>query len=233
MLVARAEVRLRAAAVPGRPAVRRRPTPTRSTASSRASSRSKRGAEPGPEGSAGGDQREQVVSPDGAWRASQQRRQHGAGPLAGPALARRLPRAGDLGRLPLHPAVAVRLPRPHARADALQPLLLLHELRPRSRSPASSRRRRSASRTTSQLLDDPKVAASLKNTFIYTVMMVPGKIIVALAARDAPDARHREARRRLPHDLLPAAHHAAGRDRRDAALPLQRHASGSSTAASA
>jgi multiple sugar transport system permease protein len=31
-----------------------------------------------------------------------------------------------------------------------------------------------------QLFDDPKVAASLKNTFIYTVMMVPGKIIVAL-----------------------------------------------------
>jgi multiple sugar transport system permease protein len=31
------------------------------------------------------------------------------------------------------------------------------------------------------LLDDPKVAASLKNTFIYTVMMVPGKIVVALA----------------------------------------------------
>jgi multiple sugar transport system permease protein len=32
----------------------------------------------------------------------------------------------------------------------------------------------------SQLLHDPKVAASLKNTFTYTVMMVPGKIIVAL-----------------------------------------------------
>src|SRR5215212_765242 len=32
----------------------------------------------------------------------------------------------------------------------------------------------------SQLLDDPKIVASLKNTFIYTVMMVPGKIIVAL-----------------------------------------------------
>jgi multiple sugar transport system permease protein len=32
-----------------------------------------------------------------------------------------------------------------------------------------------------QLWDDPKVASSLKNTFIYTVMMVPGKIIVALA----------------------------------------------------
>ncbi len=31
-----------------------------------------------------------------------------------------------------------------------------------------------------QLLDDPKIASSLKNTFIYTVMMVPGKIIVAL-----------------------------------------------------
>jgi multiple sugar transport system permease protein len=31
-----------------------------------------------------------------------------------------------------------------------------------------------------RLLDDPKVTASLKNTFIYTVMMVPGKIIVAL-----------------------------------------------------
>src|SRR3954464_11147175 len=31
-----------------------------------------------------------------------------------------------------------------------------------------------------QLLDDPKVASSLKNTFIYTVMMVPGKIIVAI-----------------------------------------------------
>jgi multiple sugar transport system permease protein len=31
-----------------------------------------------------------------------------------------------------------------------------------------------------RLLDDPKVAASLKNTFTYTVMMVPGKIIVAL-----------------------------------------------------
>jgi multiple sugar transport system permease protein len=30
------------------------------------------------------------------------------------------------------------------------------------------------------LVDDPKVAASLKNTFIYTVMMVPGKIIFAL-----------------------------------------------------
>jgi multiple sugar transport system permease protein len=32
-----------------------------------------------------------------------------------------------------------------------------------------------------KLLDDPKIASSLKNTFIYTVMMVPGKIIVALA----------------------------------------------------
>jgi len=32
-----------------------------------------------------------------------------------------------------------------------------------------------------ELFDDPKIAASLKNTFIYTVMMVPGKIIVALA----------------------------------------------------
>jgi multiple sugar transport system permease protein len=31
-----------------------------------------------------------------------------------------------------------------------------------------------------QLLDDPKVTASLRNTFVYTVMMVPGKIIVAL-----------------------------------------------------
>jgi multiple sugar transport system permease protein len=31
-----------------------------------------------------------------------------------------------------------------------------------------------------RLLDDPKVAQSLKNSFIYTVMMVPGKIIVAL-----------------------------------------------------
>jgi multiple sugar transport system permease protein len=31
-----------------------------------------------------------------------------------------------------------------------------------------------------QLVDDPKVATSLKNTFIYTVMMVPGRIIVAL-----------------------------------------------------
>jgi len=31
-----------------------------------------------------------------------------------------------------------------------------------------------------QLLDDPKIVASLKNTFIYTLMMVPGKIIVAL-----------------------------------------------------
>jgi multiple sugar transport system permease protein len=31
------------------------------------------------------------------------------------------------------------------------------------------------------LLDDPKIAASLKNTFIYTVMMVPGKIVFALA----------------------------------------------------
>ena len=31
-----------------------------------------------------------------------------------------------------------------------------------------------------QLWDDPKVVDSLKNTFIYTVMMVPGKIIVAL-----------------------------------------------------
>jgi multiple sugar transport system permease protein len=31
-----------------------------------------------------------------------------------------------------------------------------------------------------QLVDDPKVAQSLKNTFIYTVMMVPGRIILAL-----------------------------------------------------
>ena len=30
------------------------------------------------------------------------------------------------------------------------------------------------------LYHDPKIAASLKNTFIYTVMMVPGKIVVAL-----------------------------------------------------
>ncbi len=30
------------------------------------------------------------------------------------------------------------------------------------------------------LLHDPKVTLSLKNTFIYTVMMVPGKIIIAL-----------------------------------------------------
>jgi multiple sugar transport system permease protein len=32
----------------------------------------------------------------------------------------------------------------------------------------------------SQLLHDPKIALSLKNTFIYTVMMVPAKIVVAL-----------------------------------------------------
>ena len=32
-----------------------------------------------------------------------------------------------------------------------------------------------------QLLDDPKVATSLKNTFIYTVMTVPAKMAVALA----------------------------------------------------
>jgi multiple sugar transport system permease protein len=32
-----------------------------------------------------------------------------------------------------------------------------------------------------ELLDDPRVATSLKNTFIYTVMTVPGKMIVALA----------------------------------------------------
>jgi multiple sugar transport system permease protein len=31
-----------------------------------------------------------------------------------------------------------------------------------------------------QLITDPKVTASLKNTFIYTVMMVPGRIIFAL-----------------------------------------------------
>jgi multiple sugar transport system permease protein len=32
-----------------------------------------------------------------------------------------------------------------------------------------------------KLLDDPKIASSLKNTFTYTVMMVPAKILVALA----------------------------------------------------
>lgn len=31
-----------------------------------------------------------------------------------------------------------------------------------------------------ELLDDPKIALSLKNTFVYTVMMVPGRIVVAL-----------------------------------------------------
>ena len=31
-----------------------------------------------------------------------------------------------------------------------------------------------------RLLDDPKVAASLKNTFVYTLMMVPATIVVAL-----------------------------------------------------
>jgi len=31
-----------------------------------------------------------------------------------------------------------------------------------------------------QLWDDPKIGESLKNTFVYTVMMVPGKILVAL-----------------------------------------------------
>ena len=31
-----------------------------------------------------------------------------------------------------------------------------------------------------QLLDDPKVATSLKNTFVYTVMTVPAKMLVAL-----------------------------------------------------
>jgi multiple sugar transport system permease protein len=31
-----------------------------------------------------------------------------------------------------------------------------------------------------QLLDDPKVATSLKNTFVYTVMMVPATIVIAL-----------------------------------------------------
>jgi multiple sugar transport system permease protein len=36
-------------------------------------------------------------------------------------------------------------------------------------------------RNYSELIHDPKITASLKNTFIYTVMMVPGKIIVALA----------------------------------------------------
>ena len=38
----------------------------------------------------------------------------------------------------------------------------------------------SGSTTTAQLLDDPKVATSLKNTFIYTVMTVPAKMAVAL-----------------------------------------------------
>ena len=32
-----------------------------------------------------------------------------------------------------------------------------------------------------QLVHDPKVAASLKNTFVYTLMMVPGTLIVSLA----------------------------------------------------
>jgi multiple sugar transport system permease protein len=32
-----------------------------------------------------------------------------------------------------------------------------------------------------ELLDDPKIATSLRNTFIYTVMMVPGTLSVALA----------------------------------------------------
>jgi multiple sugar transport system permease protein len=32
-----------------------------------------------------------------------------------------------------------------------------------------------------QLLDDPRIATSLKNTFLYTVMTVPTKMIVALA----------------------------------------------------
>jgi multiple sugar transport system permease protein len=32
-----------------------------------------------------------------------------------------------------------------------------------------------------RLVDDPKVTASLKNTFVYTVMMVPGRILFALA----------------------------------------------------
>jgi multiple sugar transport system permease protein len=31
-----------------------------------------------------------------------------------------------------------------------------------------------------QLMDDPKVATSLKNTFVYTVMMVPATIVIAL-----------------------------------------------------
>ena len=31
-----------------------------------------------------------------------------------------------------------------------------------------------------QLIDDPKVATSLKNTFVYTVMMVPATIVIAL-----------------------------------------------------
>ena len=67
------------------------------------------GARPGAEGSAGRDRQGEVThAPLGERR----RQQHdSAGPLAGPALAVRLPRARDLDRLPLHPPVDPRLPR--------------------------------------------------------------------------------------------------------------------------
>ena len=64
-------------------------------------------ARTGAEGSTGRDQREQV-------RTREQRHcsEHdSAGPLAGPALVVRVPRPRDLGRLPLHLPVDLRLPR--------------------------------------------------------------------------------------------------------------------------
>ena len=223
ILVARRAVRLRAAAVPGRPAVRAG-LPRRGQPRADRPADAEAGARPGPEGSAGRDRRQQeVASTVGAWQPSPQqhaRRRAPRGPGAGsPVSARRRPGSptssssrGCFGFL----------------IFTLGPMLFslyysftnygveqIAGLEPTKTVGLDNYQ---------QLLDDPKVAASLKNTFIYTVMMVPGKIIVALLLAMLLMRVGQKLAGDVPHDLLPAAHDAAGRHRGHAALPLQRPA---------
>ena len=88
--------------VPGRPAVRPG-RHGRDQPRAHGPADAEGGAEPGAEGSADRDQREQVATPVALGERRRNDTHHGAGPLAGPALAVRVPRARDLGRLSLHP----------------------------------------------------------------------------------------------------------------------------------
>ena len=121
-------------------------------------------------------------------------------------------------RLPLPAALADRLLRPDARADAGLALSLLHRLRPADAA-ALGRARELRLR----LLPGRAASGSaLGVTFTYVLWSVPLKLAAALGARHGARPQ-RPRRRRLPRDLLPAvAARRLGRHRRALAADLRR-----------